>query len=218
VRAGILAAIGQDVELRGGRTARRVAFAGFAGVAGAIGAMLLVATHPFDHHPHGHELVFSAVWTGLLVVSFCLMLLQVKTPEVPLDRAAAVGLMGLGLAGLCSLLCPDPHVMSWWLESDAGSAIAAQTSTGSSAVCFGFATVFLFALAPAMWLLPASASKRQARLAASGFLTLLLAPGVILESVGLPLAVLAAWIVGTVLGSYAGVASGVQLGSLLGRR
>jgi hypothetical protein len=174
--------------------------------------MLLVVTHPFDHHPSWHELVFSAVWTGLLVVSFCLMLLRVQTPEVPLGRAAAVGLVGLGLAGLCSLLCPDPHVMSWWLESRAGSAIAAQTSTWGSALCFGFATVFLFALAPATLWLPRSA---PARLAASGLLTLLLAPAVLLESIGLPLPVFAAWMGASAVGSYAGVSSGVQLKELL---
>ena len=115
VRTGILSAIAQDVELRGGRTAGRLVFAGVVGVAGAIGAMLIVSNHPFDHHPHWHETVFSAIWAGLLVVSLALVMLHVQTPRLPIARAAAFGLVGLGIAGLCSLACPDMHIMEWWL-------------------------------------------------------------------------------------------------------
>jgi hypothetical protein len=215
VRAGILDAIAQDVERRSGRTAGRLALAGLAGVAGAIGAMLLVSTHPFDHHPYWHELVFSAVWTGVLVISFCFVLLEVRTPALPLDRAGAVGLAALGIAGVCSLCCPDPHVMNWWFGSSPGSAIAMRLSAWGSALCFGFASALLFALVPAVLLIPRSAPAQPARLAASGFVALLLAPAVILDSVGFPPTLFAAWLTGTLLGSYAGVTCALPLRSLL---
>ena len=79
MHSGILAAIAQDVELRGGRTARRLVSAGVVGVTGAIGAVLIVSTHPFDHHPHWHEMIFGAVWSGILVVSVALGLMGERT-------------------------------------------------------------------------------------------------------------------------------------------
>ncbi len=212
VRAGILAALAQDVERRGGRTARRLASAGLMGVTGALGATLIVSTHPFGHHPYWHEVVFSTVWAGLLIVSLSLLFLRVQTAEFPIARAAAVGLAGLGLAGLCSLLCPDPHVMGWWLETAAGAAIAERTSPWSSALCFGFGTVFLVVMVPGVLLLEASLSRR-AGLLTGFFVTLLLLPGIALASFGHSLGVFAGWIVGVAAGAYAGVAAATSLRS-----
>ena len=211
VRAGILAALAQDVELRGGRTARRLASAGLVGVAGAVGATLIVSAHPFGHHPYWHAVVFSTVWAGLLIVSLSLLLLRVRTPELPIARAAAVGLGGLGLAGICNLLCPDPHVMGWWLESTAGAAIAERTSPWSSALCFGFGSVFLFALVPGVLLLPPSLSSRAGLLLTAFFVTVLLLPGVALASFGLSLGVFLGWLAGVVAGACAGVAVATRL-------
>ncbi|HPG28712.1 MAG TPA: hypothetical protein PLW10_23980, partial [Myxococcota bacterium] len=48
VRSGILASIKQDVERRGGRTARLLLAAGGVGVVGAVGIVLLISGHPFS--------------------------------------------------------------------------------------------------------------------------------------------------------------------------
>src|SRR5512134_1895609 len=79
VRSGIVAAVERDVELRGARTARLLVAAGAIGALGAIGITLLIADHPFDHHPHWHVVAFASAWSGLLVVTLALAFLQVRT-------------------------------------------------------------------------------------------------------------------------------------------
>src|SRR5262245_39852693 len=111
VRSGIVEALLRDFDRRGAQTARLLALAGVGGVAGALGAMLLISGHPFGHHATWHVAVFSAVWAGLLVVALAIALLEVRTPTLPLASAAAIGLIGLGLAGLCGAACPDPHFL-----------------------------------------------------------------------------------------------------------
>lgn len=217
VRAGILAALAQDVERRGCRTARRLVSAGLLGVAGALGATLIVSTHPFGHHPHWHEIVFSTAWAGLLIVSLSLLFLGVQTPELPIARAAAVGLAGLGLAGLCCVWSPDPHVMGWWLTTSPGATIAERVSLGTSAYCFGFVTVFLLSFVPGVLLLRSSFSTASARRLTALFVTLLLLPGVSLASFGLSPAVLVGWLVGVASGSYVGVAAAIGLRAWLSR-
>ncbi len=94
VRAGILAAVERDAELRGGRTARLLAAAGALGVLGAVGITLMISGHPFGHHPPWHVVVVTATWSGLLVVSLALIFLGVRTPSLPLARAACTGIVG----------------------------------------------------------------------------------------------------------------------------
>ncbi len=209
VREGILAALERDTEQRGARTARRLISAGLAGVVGSIGAMALVVSHPFGHHPHGHELVFGAVWTGLLIVTLAMAFLQIRTPHLQVGRAALVGLVGLGIAGACSLLCPDPHVMNWWLDTPIGSRLAEHASPWVSALCFGFVTTLAFTAIPTALFLMDVASHPWARALAAGILVLLLLPGLILGSVGLPLGVLLGWTGGTTVGAYAGTLCGL---------
>jgi hypothetical protein len=211
VRAGILASIREDTERRAGRTARLLASAGVAGVVAGLGVTLLVSGHPFGHHASWHVVAFSAVWAGLLVVAFALVFLGVRTPTLPLTRAVSVGLLGLGLAGLCGAACPDPHFLDWWLRTAAGARLAEAAGVEASAVCFGLATAlsagavsaFLLLSAPIRPLLPAAA------------LLVLLAPGVALQTVGSSAALLAGWLAGTAAGAYLGVASGMRARALL---
>ena len=148
-RSGILATLEHDVELRGGRTARLLAAAGAIGVVGAVGVTLLLSGHPFGHHPPWHVLVFTAVWVGLLVVSLALVFLQVRTPSLPLGRAAAVGILGLGMAGVCGAACPDPHFLGWWSSTPLGRSLADAGGLALSALCFGLVTSFFLAAAAA---------------------------------------------------------------------
>jgi hypothetical protein len=211
VRSGILAAVRHDVELRGGRTARLLAAAGALGVFGAIGITLLLSGHPYGHHPAWHVVVFTAIWSGLLVVSLALAFLRVRTPKLPLARSARVGLVGLGVAGLCGALCPEPHFLRWWLATEAGARLSAASGVALSVLCFGLVTsLFLGAVAAGAAL--GGARREPIRpLVPSLTLLLLLAPGVALQSVGTSWPVFAGWMLGAAAGAYAGVATGMRV-------
>lgn len=215
VRSGILATITRDVERRGGRTARLLAAAGIAGVAAAVGVTLLVSTHPFDHHPPWHVAMFSAVWAGLLVVSFAIAFLEVRTPSLPLARAASVGLLGLGLAGVCGAVCPDHHFLHWWSGTAAGSHLMEGGGLALSALCFGLCTTLFVGLLSALLLLGDRAHAHVPSGLAAAALFVLLLPGVALQSFGTSLAVFGGWLVGTAVGAYLGVAGGARLGAQL---
>lgn len=213
VRSGILATIKGDVELRGGRTARLLAAAGVAGVTAAVGVTLLVSTHPFDHHPPWHVAMFSAVWAGLLVVSFAIAFLEVRTPSLPLARATSVGLLGLGLAGVCGAVCPDHHFLHWWSASAAGAPLTQAGGLALSALCFGLCTTLFVGLISALLLLGDRAHAHVPPSLAAATLFVLLIPGVALQSFGTSFAVFGAWLLGTGIGAYFGVAGGARLGA-----
>jgi hypothetical protein len=216
VRAGVEASLRRDVELRGGRTARLLAAAGAIGVAGAVGLTLLLSGHPFGHHPPWHVLFFTATWTGLLIVSLAVSFLQVRTPSLQLARSASVAVLGLGLAGICGALCPDPHFLRWWSGTAIGGGAEAACGPGCAALCFGLlAALFVGALAAFALLGAATRQRRVPLLLPAALLLLLLSPGVALQSVGTSLAVFAGFLLGTAAGCYAGVAAGSRLRALL---
>lgn len=209
VRSGILASINRDVERRGGRTARLLLAAGVVGVVGAIGATLLVSGHPYDHHPSWHVTVFSTVWAGLLFVCLAIALLHVRTPSLPLARSASVGILGLGLAGICGALCPDQHFLRWWSATSVGQPLTETAGLALSALCFGFVATFVFGAAAAFAVLRDRARPIRPLLPAA-VLAVLLAPGVALQSVGTSADVFIGWLMGTGAGAYLGVAAAVR--------
>lgn len=210
VRSDIHAALTRDVELRGGRTARLLVASGLVGVAGAIGLVLLVSGHPFGHHPSWHAVVFSAVWAGLLVVLLAIALLGVRTPTLPLARSASVALLGLGVAGVCGAACPDPHFFTWWSSTGVGGAVAGIGGPVASALCFGLVSALFMGAVAASFALVELRHNPIRPLLPAALLLLLLAPGVVLQSVGTPPGVLAGWLTGTAAGVYAGVACGIR--------
>lgn len=212
VRSGVGATLRRDVELRGGRTARLLAAAGAIGVVGAVGLTLLLSGHPFDHHPPWHVLFFTATWAGLLVVSLALSFLEVRTPSLQLARSASVAVLGLGLAGLCGALCPDPHFLRWWSGTALGGGAAAACGSACAALCLGLlTTLFVGALAAFALLGAAARHRRVPSLLPAALLLLLLSPGVALQSVGTSLGVFAGFLLGAAAGCYAGVAAGSRL-------
>jgi len=218
VRSGILASIQRDVELRGGRTARLLVAAGVVGVLGAVGVTLLVGRHPFDHHPSWHLAVFGAVWAGLLVVSLSIAFLQVRTPSLPLSRAASVGILGLGLAGLCGAVCPDQHFLHWWSGTGLGGSLDSAGGPAAGALCFGLVTTLFFAGVAAFLVLSERQHPPVCPLLPAAMLLVLLAPGVVLQSVGTSPVVLSGWLAGTAVGAWLGVAGGIRVRSLFGAR
>lgn len=216
VRSGILSSIQHDVELRGGRTARLLVAAGLIGVLGAIGVTLLVSGHPFGHHPPWHVAVFSAIWAGLLVVSFAIAFLQVRTPSLPLARSAAVGILGLGLAGICGAVCPDQHFLGWWSATGIGAPLTQTGGPALSALCFGLLTTLFVGLVSAILMLGAALRPVNPLLPAA-VLFILLVPGVALQSVDASFGVATGWLAGTAAGAYLGVAGGVRARKLFSR-
>ncbi len=216
VRTGILASIRQDVEQRGSRTARFLLAAGVVGVIGAIGATLLLSGHPYHHHPPWHVTAFTTVWAGLLFVSFAIALLQVRTPTLPLARSATVGILGLGLAGICGALCPDQHFLHWWSATSVGQALTETAGLALSALCFGFVTTLVFGAAAAFAVLRDPARPIGPLLPAA-VLAVLLAPGVALQSVGTSAGVFIGWLLGSGAGAHLGVAGAIHVRALLAR-
>jgi len=217
VKEGVLASIRHDVERRGGRTGRLLLASGAIGIAGATGAILLISGHPFEHHPPWHVAVFSTVWTGLLVVFAALVLLRVRTPALPLWRAAAIAIVGLGIAGACSALCPDPHFLTWWLATPAGASLAGAAGTELSALCFGLSSSVFFGGASALLLLSKSGDSALESLLHAAFLFVLLAPGVVLQSVGTSFGIAVGWLAGTAAGAYLGVLAASRVRARLAR-
>ena len=214
VREGIRSSIERDVELRGGRTARRLLSAGVVGVAGSIGVTLLVAEHPFGHHPAWHLAVFGTVWSGLLVVGLAIAFLRVRTASLPLAYSASVGILGLGIAGVCGAVCPDHHFLHWWVATGVGRPVTEMGGLPLSALCFGAVTTLFFAAA-SVFLVPGERGRtRAAPLLTAAALLLLLAPGVALQSVGTSIGVFAGWLAGAALGAFLGVMSGARLRAL----
>lgn len=215
VRSGILDTIKHDVELRGGRTVSLLFAAGIVGVAGALGVTLLVSTHPFDHHPPWHVMVFSTVWAGLLVVSFAVAFLQIRTPTLPLARSVSVGILGVGLAGICGGVCPDQHFLRWWSATGIGMPVAESAGVAVSTICFGLISTTVIGLVSAFVVLGDGKQPAVAPLLPAAILVVLLAPGLALQSVDTFFGVFAGWLGGTAIGAYLGVSAGAWLGSRL---
>ncbi len=216
VRSGIVAAVVQDAELRGGRTARLLIAAGGLGVFGAIGITSMLSGHPFGHHPPWHVIVLAAVWSGLLIVSLAFAFLQVRTPSLPLARSACVGILGLGLAGACGAACPDQHFLRWWTATAAGSQLDAAGGLALSALCFGFVTTLFVGAAAALFGLGSGRRGPIRPLLPAAMLVLLLLPGVALQSFGTSWTVFGSWLLGTAAGAYGGVATGIRGNARLG--
>lgn len=209
VRGGILTSIRRDMELRGGRTARLLLAAGVVGVVGAVGVTLLVSGHPFDHHPPWHVTVFSAVWAGLLVVAFAIAFLGVRTPSLPLARAATVGILGLGFAGICSAICPDQHFLNWWIATGIGQPLTKLGGLTLSALCFGLITTCVFGTIAAFLVMRNQGGRSVPPFLPAAALLALLLPGVVLQSVDTQLSAFVGWLLGTAIGAYVGVAVGI---------
>jgi hypothetical protein len=215
VRTGVLDGLKRDFELRGGRTARRLVGAGVIGVAGAVGITLLVSGHPFGHHPHWHLAVFSAVWAGLLVVSLSIALLELRTPSLPLARAALVGILGLAFAGLCGAACPDQHFLHWWSQTGIGAGLGAAGGPALAALCFGLATSAAVATGAAGLVRDDRREPPLRPLLPARMLLVLLLPGIALQSIDTSWGVFSGWLGGAAVGSYAGMAGGLRLRSLV---
>jgi hypothetical protein len=214
VRSGILDAIERDVELRGGRAAQLLLAAGVVGVAGAVAVTLLLSPHPFGQHPAWHIAVFSAVWSGLLVVGFAIAFLGVRTPSLPLASSASVAILGLGFAGVCGVMCPDPHFLHWWRQTGVGASVSQAGGYAAGALCFGLLTSLFLGAASGILVLSHPRSSPVRPILPAGMLLVLLAPAVALQSIDTSWGVFFGWLAGIAAGGYLGVAGAVRVRAL----
>jgi hypothetical protein len=215
VREALLISLRQDFEMIGGRTARRLMAAGIGGILGAVGMTLLVSAHHWGDHPPQHLSILSAVWAGLLVVVLAFGLLGVRTPRLALGQAAIVGVVGLALAALCSFLCANQHFLQWWGDTVLGERLLGIAGFRASTLCFGLLTSFFFGVVSALVVFPKDRSRQPKPLLPATMIVVLLAPGLILQSMGTSPGVFLTWTAGTAIGAYLGVASGLFTRSLL---
>jgi len=203
VRDALLTALGQT----GARTARTLLAAGAAGVLGSVGAVLLLAGHPFGHHPSWHLATFSCLWGALLVVAFALLWLRIQTPGWPLADAARAGVVAVGVAGFAAVFSPDPHVWHAWLAADVGRRLEELGGAFASALGLGLITgAPLGALAGLLTLRVARPRGVRLVLVSTGAVGALLLPGIALQCVGAPAGSFSGWMLGTLLGVASGVA------------
>ena len=110
------------------------------------------------------------------------MFLQVRTPSLPLARAACVGVLGLGLAGICGAVCPDQHFLHWFSATGIGTTLESTAGSALSAMCLGGVTTLFFGGAAALVALGGSGRPPMRPLLPAAMLLLLLSPGVALQS------------------------------------
>jgi hypothetical protein len=216
VRLGVLQALAEDRDWRGAWAARRLAVAGVLGVAMAVAMTLLFAWNSLHKAHAWHLAACGAAWSGLLVECFAFVLLRLRTRRLPFVQAAALGLVGLGLAAIVCLCCPAPQFLEWWRGTSLGGWVETRGGLSASAFGFGFSSAAFLGLAATLvltWL----GGKLWGAAVPSATLSALLLPAVLLQSLEFSFAVLSLWGVGTVLGSLAGVTTGMVLGSLTSR-
>jgi hypothetical protein len=210
VREGIVAALEREDRQRGTWAARRLAAAGGAGVAAAVLLSVLFAGETSGSGREWHLAICGAVWAGLLVEGFAFVFLRIRTPRIQLGQAAALGLIGVGLAALVVLFCPDPHFFRWWQSTSAGQSAATAGGTMASAFCLGLCSAVFLGFSACLVLNWKGRRLTDALVPAVAF-NLLLLPALVLQSIAAGFGVLLAWALGTAIGSYGGVAAAIAL-------
>lgn len=204
VRRGIVDALAVDRERAGSGTAKRLAAAGALGLAAAVGAVVLFSGNSMEQGHGLHLALCAAAWSGLLVECFALVLLRIRLRRLPLAHAAALGLVGLGIAAILGLACPDPHYLAWWASTTIGSAIVGTLGHSASALCLGLCSALLIGIGAVLILSLRGIRFRNVHLPAA-FLFLLLWPAIVLQSAG---GSFVPWSAGLALGAYLGVLTG----------
>jgi hypothetical protein len=213
VRDGILAALEREDRRSGAWAARRLAAAGALGVAAAVALTLLFSGDATGGHEHRwHLALCGAAWAGLLVESFAFALLRIRTRRLALGQAAALGLVGLALAALIGIFCPEPHYLAWWQSTALGGWTWSAAGPRASALCFGFCSSLLVGLGASLVLALRGGRPERVLLPALG-LWLLLFPAVILQTLAAPVGIFVSWSAGTAAGALLGVSAGRELAS-----
>jgi len=213
VRLGVHAALAEEVDRTNAATAMRLVGAGVLGLASASAAVALFSRGSPEHVDRLHLAVCAAVWSSVLVIAFAFVLLRVGSKRLPVAEAAALALVGLGLAALFGAAGPRPQMLMWWMDTPVGHAAAASLGVDASTLCFG---VCLSLLAGAgATVVFALRGLPLPRLPLSALLLFVLVwPVVAVQSLGSSLATLASWSIGLALGSGMGLVIARALAAL----
>ena len=216
VRRGILDALAHELDRTSGRTAGGLAAAAALGMAAAVGSVALFSGDLLRNGHGWYLAVCAAAWAGLMTACLAVALLRIRIERIPLTQACVLALLGLGLAAILGLVCPDRHHLAWWTSTPLGSAAVGHGGLGPSAFCLGACSALLVGAVATMILALHRVSFRGAMLPGI-LLFLMLWPAVVLQSAGAPVFISAWWSAGLFVGSYAGVAVGLWLARLHGR-
>lgn len=210
VRRGVLDALAEDRDWRGAWAAKRLAAAGVAGVVIAVAMTLLCCGNGLTHEHAYLVAIFGAAWAGLLVECFAFVLLRLRTRALPVVQAAGLGLTGLGFAGVVAFCCPEPHYLDWWASTRPGSWLVTVGGLPTSAFGLGLVSAVFLGLVATLitiW----RGGKLSGATIPSMVLSVLLLPGILLQCIGSPMAILTTWSAGTVLGSLGGIMGAMML-------
>jgi hypothetical protein len=217
LRRGILDALALELDRTSARTAVRLAAAAVLGIAGSLGSVALFSGGLLPSGEHGwYVAVCAAAWAGFLVACSSVALLRIQIQRIPLTQDCVLALVGLALAALLALLCPDPHLLTWWSATWVGRLAIGLGGPDVDAFCLGACSALLIGAGARVVLALHRVSFRGATLPAI-FLALALWPAVLLQTAAAPAPVVAAGSAGLFAGCYAGVALGRWLARPLGR-
>jgi hypothetical protein len=185
VRRGILDALAQEIDRTSAGTVGRLAAAGALGVAGAVGSVALFSGDLL-RNGHGWYLALcAAAWAGLMTACFAVILLGIRTQRIPLNQDCVLALLGLGLAAILGLLCPDRHHLAWWTSTPFGSVAVGRGGLGPGAFCLGACSALLVGGGATVIVALRRVSFRGAMLPGT-LLFLMLWPAVVLQSADAP--------------------------------
>jgi hypothetical protein len=150
----------------------------------------------------------AAAWAGLISACFAVALLRIRIARIPLTQSCVLALLGLGLAAILGLLCPDRHHLIWWTSTPLGSVAVDRGGLGAGAFSLGACSALLVGAGATVILALHRVWFRRTRLPAM-LLFLMLWPVAVLQSAGAPVLLSAWWSAGLFVGAYAGVALGL---------
>ena len=209
VRRGIRDALESEIDRTSARTAGRLVTAGALGLLAAYAALVVFSQGAMGELGPMPLALCAAAWSGLLVLAFTMVLLQVGSRRLPLAEAALLALVGFALAAVMGVVCPHPQIMMEWVDAAMGWMGQSSAPGAASALCVGLCTATLTGAGAAITL-----GLRGVRFGihlSAMLLFLLLWPAVLVQTLGTEASTFAAWSVGVAAGAWTGVGAGAML-------
>ena len=209
VRRGIRDALEGELDRTSARTASRLVTAGALGLLTACAAVLLFSQSAMGTLRPLPLALCAAAWSGLLVLAFSMVLLQVGSRRLPLAEGALVALVGFAIAAFMGVVCPHPQIMMQWMDVAMGWVGLPASPGAAGALCMGFCTATLTGAGAAIAL-----GLRGVRFGvhvSAMLLFLLLWPAVFVQALGTDASTFVAWSAGVAAGTWTGVGAGAMV-------
>lgn len=209
VRRGIRDALEGELDRTSARTARRLVTAGALGLFTTCAALVVFSRSAMEDLGAVPLALCAAAWSGLLVLAFTMVLLQVGSRRWPLAEAALLALVGFVLAAGTTVVCPHPQIMMQWVNAAIGWTGRPDSPHATSALCVGLCTALVTGsgAAAALGLRGVPFGVHTSSIA----LFLLLWPSVFVQALGTDASTFAAGTIGVAVGAWTGVAAGTML-------